>query len=399
MPSFRILVVSDLHMHLGKPGDAKAPSYLSARPEYRSPKSNPIEGILPLFEKDKTEIDWLVCGGDIGDKADAVAAATAWQQLESVKRRLHIRKLIGTVGNHDVDSRREAEHQQPDQGLKHFQPGFPVSSTTQSERYWARDYLVTKDRTANATLALVNTCGLHGVAVKDGTDPEHNRGYVTQDVLDGLAQELPNKLSRFNVLVMHHHIRQHPWVPDDTTHAVNGPALLEVLKSTNTHWLVIHGHQHMPDLSYGDASPFAPVVLSAGSLSATALYPVKGRTPRNQLYLIDFDTAGAAPQRARVYAWNWSPSVGWIQAGVDSGLPRLTGFGQRGGLPQLLNSVIAAIDAAPAARRTWEELVAQVAEVQYLLRQDLDELIRLLRQEGIAVYFDQWQCPAVFERA
>jgi len=387
-------------VHQGKPTDASSPSYISARPEYRGAKVNPIEGIIPLLENKKLALDWIVCAGDIGDKSDAVSAAIAWRHLEDVRKRLHARRLIGNVGNHDVDSRREMQHEQPDQALKALTPPFPIGDNKLCEKFWAHDCVVWKDRRANATLALVNSCGLHGVAVGGGHDPEHLRGFVTDNVLGRLSEELPQKLSRFNILLMHHHIRQHPWFPDDVSHAVNGPKLLDILKGTGVPWLVVHGHQHVPNLSYSDASALAPTILSAGSLAARRLYPVQGRTPRNQLYLIDFDVDDPDPKRisALVFAWNWTPGVGWLEANPDSGLPRQTGFGYRDDLRALADKVKQQLGAAPASRLRWEQLLERVPELQYLIRDDLEQVIARLVADSVMVDFDRWSCPSVFER-
>src|SRR5262245_52253984 len=106
MRNFRILILSDLHMHQARPTDGISPSYMSSRPEFSGPKVNPIQDAIDLLKKSKTEIDWILCPGDICDRNDMVSAGIAWAQLENLRKRLHARRLIGTVGNHDVDSRR-----------------------------------------------------------------------------------------------------------------------------------------------------------------------------------------------------------------------------------------------------------------------------------------------------
>jgi metallophosphoesterase superfamily enzyme len=109
-------------MHQGRPNDGSSPSYLSCRPEYLSLKQNPIEDAVSVIKKLGGAIDWLVCPGDLADKCDIVAQSAAWAQLEQLKRRLHARRLIGTVGNHDVDSRRADPARLPDEALRNLNP-------------------------------------------------------------------------------------------------------------------------------------------------------------------------------------------------------------------------------------------------------------------------------------
>jgi 3',5'-cyclic AMP phosphodiesterase CpdA len=401
MPNFRILILSDLHIHQGKPNDGSSPSYLSSRPEFSSSKQNPIQDAIDLVKKTETRVDWVICPGDIADKNDVVSAGVAWSKLDELKRRAHARKLIGTVGNHDVDSRREDETKLPDDSLRNLTPRFPFSEQTFSSRFWADHFVIWRDARTNSTLVVVNSCVLHGVAVPPEGDPEHRRGYITQQVIDRLSATLPNVLSPFNILVMHHHIRQHPWLPGDNSHAVNGPLLLELLKGTGKRWLVVHGHQHLPNLSYFDADARAPVILSAGSIAAKT-YPVRGRTPRNQMHLIDFDMAAATNDpshvRARVLTWNWTPALGWTEAFRDSGLPRECGFGERGDLAALTQRIVAAIDATATRQIRWAGLIAPVPEVQYLVPDDLEETIRLLEASNVVVDYDSYQAPSVFTR-
>lgn len=401
MPSFRILVLSDLHMHQGAPNLAASPSYLSSIPAYSLPKVNPIRDAVDLLKEKNLAIDWIICPGDIADKNDVVSAGVAWSSLEQMRRRLHARRLVGTIGNHDVDSRREEQYQVPDDALRNLNPKFPFSDQTFSRKFWTDHYVIWKDARTNATLVVLNTCALHGVAVPPGDDAEHKRGYITERTLNSLRAELPGRLSHFNILVMHHHIRQHPWLPGDESHAINGPLLVELLRETGKRWLVIHGHLHLPDLSYADAGQLAPVILSAGSVAAKT-YSVRGRTPRNQMYVIDFDIDAAAAipprMRGRVHAWNWAPAIGWTEAFKDSGLPWLCGFGEYGGLPNLVGRIKTALEAAPARRLRWRELVAQIPESQYLVPDDMEQLILLLEADAIVVDYDRFQVPSVLAR-
>jgi hypothetical protein len=165
-------------------------------------------------------------------------------------------------------------------------------------------------------------------------------------------------------------------------------------------WVVIHGHQHLPNLSYWDGTPNSPVILSAGSVAAKT-YPVNGKTPRNQMHLIDFDSEAAAADppliRGQVFSWNWATALGWTEASRDSGLPRECGFGERAAFRDLVASVRDALSRAPTRRLFQPDLAMQVHGVRFLIPDDMEELIRLLEQSGVRVLYDRYQCPVQFE--
>ena len=179
-----------------------------------------------MIQNEKIKVDWIICPGDIADKNDTISARVAWNNLEKLRSRIHARRLFGTVGNHDVDSRREEQEQRPDNSLRSLQPRFPFSEERFFNRFWTQHYVIWKDRKEEATLVVLNSCVLHGVAVPPDADPQHLHGYITDNVLSKLFAELPRKLSKFNILLLHHHLKQHPWLQGEKSHAVNGPKLL-----------------------------------------------------------------------------------------------------------------------------------------------------------------------------
>jgi hypothetical protein len=47
----------------------------------------------------------VLCPGDLGDKADAVAQKIAWEKLEKIRETLGAKVAYWDCRNHDVDSR------------------------------------------------------------------------------------------------------------------------------------------------------------------------------------------------------------------------------------------------------------------------------------------------------
>jgi hypothetical protein len=163
---------------------------------------------------------------------------------------------------------------------------------------------------------------------------------------------------------------------------------------------MVSDSRHLPSLTYADANVTAPIILSAGSVAAKT-YPVRGRTPRNQMYLIDFDSASSSqdPPRicAKVHAWNWATAVGWTDASRDSGLARETGFGEQGDPTQLVERISQTLAAAPARRLRWVDLGMQIPNIRFLIPDHLEDLIRRLERANIVVDYDICQVPSVLE--
>ncbi|WP_198031094.1 metallophosphoesterase [Bradyrhizobium sp. th.b2] len=389
----RIVVISDPHMHQKKPVGS-SPSYLSAHPNFNVAKVNPIFDATELVCSLGKQIDWIICPGDISDQNDPISASIAWQQLDAMRKKIRARKLIGTVGNHDINSRRQDGKEKPEQALKALSPPFPLADRRLANKFWADDYVVVKDGAASATFVLVNSCALHGIG-SGSESPSYEHGLISDRVIERLASELPGRISAINILIMHHHIRQHPWIPDDSSHAVNGPRLMEILRETGVQWLVVHGHQHLPHLAYGTSDSNSPVVLSAASIAAQR-YEVRGRTPRNQMHLIEFDDDQAV--RAKIFTWNWAQTIGWTESYPDSGLPRQCGFGRQTGLSDLCTAINHHVNNQPTKRSDWADLTSAISDLSFLVPDELVELIALLNNSGTEILYDKWQLPRVLDR-
>ncbi|MGY2810775.1 metallophosphoesterase family protein [Bradyrhizobium sp. USDA 4506] len=281
---FQILVLSDLHLHHGD-NESGEPSYLSSLPRLASPTRNPLTGIPDLLKAHDIRPDWILSPGDLGDKCDQLAQSEAWKLLETVRRKTHSRKLIGSVGNHDVDSRRNDDAGRPNDALLSLNPMFPTTPKRESDRFWREGFVCIQDDLSDINLVVMNSCEFHGVTPAKGKKEEAARGRISTRTIDKFAASLGQKLRSRNILLLHHHIRQHPWLPNENSHLENGAALLEVLKQSGWQWLVIHGHQHLPNLSYSEGGAIAPIVFSAGSLAAPTTV-IRSKRPRNQMYCI-----------------------------------------------------------------------------------------------------------------
>lgn len=273
----RFVVLSDLHAHQQDIDDASAPSRLSLLPRHQDKAVNPVAAFHTVVTSINFDPHLIVCPGDLGDKNDSVAQQYAWKELEKLKTRLRANRLIGVVGNHDLDSRRTDASQLPNSNLKSLTPTFPLSSKTKSNKYWSDGFVF--HEFADACFLLVNSCAFHGIEAKTSVE-EHTHGKIPKETIQSIRSQIRFKCKSINALVVHHHIRQHPWLPDETSHIENGPELLDVLSASGHQWLVLHGHAHMPHLGYANANALSPIIFSAGSVSAR-LWNVPNRLPRS----------------------------------------------------------------------------------------------------------------------
>lgn len=404
--SLNILVVSDLHAHGEDPNGSKSPSYYSINSLYGDGHHNPLADIPSLVKSRST--DWVLTPGDLGDKAEPVAQKTAWEALHGIKVSVGASQLFGTTGNHDVDSRRVFPDYDPKSALQTLKPLFPTSHPrfvpddgANSDRYWSKNFVVMPFPAFDCTLLILNSSAFHGYASDAEKPPnEHLCGKVSPLTLEAIRTELQSHPTRLNILLVHHHLSRHPWIEDANSYMVGGDKLVEALKETGRQWLVVHGHQHVPRLSYADGTPLAPVVLSAGSVAAKT-YPVQGVHPRNQIHHICVDVsamdASGAELLGTVTSWTWAVGIGWRPASADGGLPSVCGFGYRPVALELRDRLVAQTKASPNGVQRWSEIVAKEPKLKYITHEDLRQVLRMVETAGVTVDWDRNDAPRQLE--
>lgn len=381
----KLLILSDLHAHADPISDV-APSHISTRDDSQDPTTNSLVGLQKFIDQHKVEADWIVCPGDIAHQANAGAHSYAWTKLEEIRRATKARNVFATVGNHDLDSRRNQNDFDPKSALQLLAPPFPGLNKAECYQFWAENFVCKVDKTSNTTLLVINSCAFHGLASRtdDGkafTVEEYLYGRLSTATLNRIRarlEALPE--TPFNIALLHHHVAPHPLLKKDISLMKGNLDFLEALKKTKKRWLLIHGHLHLSAIRYSDAEFFAPVVFSAGAAGATP-YPVLGEiTPRNQFYLVELhdpENVPGAQMRGVVRTWDWAPTKGWIPSRAASGLPHLTGFGSKPNIPKLASEIATSIASLPDKQKSWEDLTLTFPELSYLLSGDRADLIDL----------------------
>jgi hypothetical protein len=386
-----VAVVSDLHAYDSLPKRAAAPSKLKVGSAEDQPGQHPIAGLKELIEfTPDLRADLLLCPGDMGDKANSVSIQYSWKELNDIRVRLGAKHLIGTAGNHDLDSRLTRSTFDVHDVLKSLQPPFPIGDQAKFDQYWARHFAILNEE--RYRLVILDSCAFHS-----GRPAEIDYGRVSEYTLKEMRRELGNIRQAINLLVCHHHPQ--PLVEANLGEADvmrNGQSLLNALGSGEYGpWMIIHGHKHYPKLSYGSGGNTSCVVLASASFAAN-LSPDAQSKVRNQFHLISIADPAAHEWglAGSVRSWQWEFGAGWRAAGPSDTLPWYSGFGFRGSLDALARRIDEMID---GGKRTWNELRSLCPELNFILPQEFIHLATLLEARGVVVLYGEHE-PAEFAR-
>jgi Calcineurin-like phosphoesterase len=372
---FTVAVASDLHAYAKLPENHQRPSHLSISTGEQQPENHPIAGLVELIKRDEVSANVLLCPGDLAHQACPECIRYGWTTLQQIQEALKAKHLLGTAGNHDLDSR--YLHGNPDaaQTLKNLSPQFPCAKAPLANQYWARDYTIVE--LPPAVIVILNSSAHHGHG-----ENEKNHGRITKDVLSSLRAGMP-ALATFpiKILLCHHHPHQHSELNLGAIDVMeNGQQLLDLLAADSSGtWLVIHGHKHHPKISYAAGGGNSPIVFASGSLCSDLFLELQ-TAARNQFHIITFDLD--AMQRlglvGRIRSWYWQYGMGWAPAKRGTGLPMECGFGFRG-RPGVMAEEIRSI--VKKELRSWNAVTASLETLHYMLPQDFDYMRALLNQQ------------------
>lgn len=406
--SLDILVISDLHAHDGDPSKSTSPSYFSFNGLHSGRDINPLATIPEVIRESGLSVDWIVSPGDLGDKAVPAAQIAAWSELERIRASLNAQRLIATVGNHDVDSRRSFADFDPKSCLQSLSPPFPLdhacyetNDNVYVDRFWSRNFVLVPFDEFDCTLLIINSCAFHGYSSEAHKQPdEHLRGRISPSTLSAIETAIKGRNTKLNIALVHHHLVKHPRIDDGGSLMINSGLLIEALKSTGKQWLVIHGHQHAPFLSYGDASPLAPVILSSGSVAVKTTRTTGGQA-RNQIHHLHIDLdkmeGSGAEILGEMTTWSWGFENGWEKATSDGGITFNSGFGYRPSTIDLRNEIKAAAQNKAPLLLNWSEVLSSHPRLKNIIASDRAILIKLLEAGGVAVEQDKYENPRRLE--
>lgn len=384
--SISFAVLSDLHA-APKSSDPKGTEVkLYSDGDSFGQHDNPLSSLYELIDREQMTADFVVCPGDMTNRADSGALRFVWDQLHKIKDKLGSQQVIATVGNHDVDSRGHIEGTIPRESLMRLVPRFPIPDDSLSDHFWAHGYFLTI--IGPVRFLVLNSSWLH-----EHRD-ELERGAVTSYTLEKLRIDLQAQSScEFNVAVCHHHPHVHSELDLGGDIMLNGQKLLDTL-SRNGAWLVIHGHKHHPKIELAQGEFQQPFVLACGSFSGR-LEGANATVSRNYFHMVRLEQFGEdAELRGVITSWNWVSGLGWECYGSSNNtFPSRLGFGFSGNLTQLAREVADSMGGHQLQK--WHEMIQLQPDLAHLLPRKLNALRNTLEtKHNIMITYDETGLPS-----
>lgn len=384
----KVAVLTDLHA-VGESG-SQHESWVSSVKKPEEPC--PFRSLESLISESSIKADYLLCCGDIANKSNFSGQQYAWNKLQEIGQQLNVREVIGTVGNHDVDSRYDSSDFDPKGNLMSLSPGFPGVSEMYANQYWARNFSII---TGDEYLILnINSCAFHGYGRSDANEWQHGR--VSKQTLCALRTELqkPEYKLEMKIAFFHHHpIKWDKVAGEDFSEMQGGNELVQIFSEcTDGQWLIIHGHKHYPNILYAHGSANAPTIVSAGSFSSKRTF---SHGTGNQFYILELYKNSFSqfemPLAGVVKAWTWQNLAGWSPAKESEGIPDEAGFGWKEN-PQTIAKIVSEIVESNHPNYTnWNEITSRLSKIKFTLPSDMKMVTKILDEKyNITVMLDSY---------
>ncbi|PBB68015.1 hypothetical protein CK228_12840 [Mesorhizobium sp. WSM4312] len=401
----KILILSDLHAYTPSPKITRAPSFLVNSHMSSLGMPDMLTPIPELLDEEGLDVDWIICPGDIADKAEPTAQEFAWRSLCELKKKTRARLLLATAGNHDVDSRLKYNDFDPKSSLQALLPPFPGIDDKTSDTYWSRNFHIYTE--GPVRLLNLNSSAFHGYhseEVADTSKSEYRHGRISEYTIQRIENALQGGNYPVNILLTHHHPFPNDKIYDsDYSSMIFGSRLVDrISQVTSSSWLIIHGHQHLPEVSYGPGKAHVPVVFSAGSFSASIEAPYASIAP-NQFYHLTLATDSADTKNwspcGVVRAWHWELRHKWQRSPLTFSIPYGSGFGCRAQPSVLAHQIASEVNGSPDPLLEGKHLFSKIPELRYLLQDSLHEVLKLLPKLGVVCTIAPVASDSIFRRA
>ncbi|MBH1664156.1 metallophosphoesterase [Stenotrophomonas maltophilia] len=390
--SIKIVVVSDLHYRKHENSQIRPEVTSRGQEQY-----DPMYSLIKYVREKKIEADYIICPGDITDKASAEGLREGWNRLNELKREVGARHMITATGNHEVSSRVvDGVHDQVGNAEAAIDPvgvlqdleGYPSSIWNGVDRdmvYWGKGYEFICD--GDLLVLLINSSHFHPTTRAN----EFERGRIGDSAIRRLNSEIKNKIAECNakvhVVVLHHPPISHESLNYDLGRVpmYNGPELIDVLNKSGRPWLIIHGHKHDGRVVMAQGAGFQPIVFAAGSLGADLARSAAAVYTRQQAYVLDIEIPkGAMPSlKGVVTSLSWIDNQWILSEKASHGVPNGVGFS----IPpidihRLAESISEEITKASEPYLKWDELVALLPDLRNIMPGQLDMLRSLVEALG-----------------
>lgn len=389
--TLRIAVLSDLHYRCHELGQPCRPAS-----SVDGAQLDPVAAFLDYVKRNDLKADYLICPGDITDRAAAKPLEEGWRKLQEIKEALAARHLIASTGNHEVESRVPPNtHDKAGNAEEDFDPlkclqaldDYPSSCWSGIDRkwvYWGRGYEFIED--GDVLFLLINSSHFHPTTQIN----EFERGKLSDICIQLLRIEIGQRIESTKatvfVTVLHHPPISHESLELDLgrTTMFNGARLIELLDCSGQAWLVIHGHKHHGRIVLAQGSGCQPVVFAAGSAGA-AMEGRQGLELRLQSYIVEVEVhpKDSLPQlRGTVQSFSWIEND-WRPAAIRKhGIPDGSGFASPLVQVQTLLPAIVSYAERTSAFVKWHELLNAVPQLRNLLPDQMGHLRTAIERKG-----------------
>ncbi len=381
---YRIAILSDLHVNAS---DSRIRKNM---PEDKY--ENPFTSLKELIAKEHLMADLLICCGDMADRAEPGSLEYAWKEIHLIANSLNVKHVLGTVGNHDVDSRFATNEYDPKVTLQSLSPVFPGIDETYSNHYWAKHFAITEIEDENMQILNINSCAYHGYRScekdKNGKDKnEYEHGRISQQTLNQLESVLEKRAQtkkyEINIAFFHHHPDTRTTRRDlDYSHMDGGDRLLQLLSQDYGRWLIIHGHKHAPNIVMASGNANQPIIFSAGSFASTRSIDPE-QSNQNQFYIIELVknamNAVKLPRAGSILTWNLNTGNVWNKAIFGDGIPYGSGFGNTVDYEVLAGKINEFLKVE--VHYDWEELLQNFPELKFTMPETIKKVLGHLRVE------------------
>lgn len=377
-----IAVASDLHCHAEKD---KVPrdSFLLAGARRHPAGKHPIQALVDLIRAHGLRADFIVCPGDLSNKICSSGMSQAWEHLREIQREMKSPHLLTTIGNHDVDSRKD-HGPDPFEIPKSLHPEFPLPHGAEKDRFWSRGFYFQLDETVGADFVVLNTVIAHtdeatakrgtfeSIQISDLRDALSHRKSTIYDI-----KSVPHRAA-----VLHHHPLVHSNLTFGSPDVLQfGDQILRVLGEFGFN-IVIHGHRHDPRITRVSINGVEQLVLAAGAFSAY-LKELSSNT-RNLFHILTLTAdVGQWPAKGNLQTWEYNHGFGWRQSTTQSAaIPHEVGFMLPEQRPDFLDELCFQCDASPGAQLRDDELLAAFPQLKYMLPMELKNIAGSLLGRG-----------------
>ncbi|MGI8427490.1 MAG: metallophosphoesterase family protein [Actinomycetota bacterium] len=279
----RLVVLSDIHVYHDEATLLGNSNYARDMSDH-SISNNPVAALKELITSRGITADFLICPGDITDRAHPGALEHGWRLLHEIKDLVGAKAVLATPGNHDVDSRYGHTRYDAKGVAVNLSPDFPISHRQLADTFWARHFVMLEG--GNYRIVLLNSAAYHGegtVFPGDPSDktprppplPEYEHGRVSPNTLDAIEKLLKATDPKpVNILVCHHHPDRLSGARFESDYGAmqGGRELTDTLaRPEYGRWVIIHGHKHLGAVHQPSCSTSpGPIAFCASAPAASA---------------------------------------------------------------------------------------------------------------------------------